>query len=272
MLNNSALPDPPMVSVVITCYNNQTTILKAIQSVIDQTYKNLQIIVVDDCSTDQSRDVVSSVSDPRFKLISLPKNGGVSSTRNMGYRNATGAFITQLDGDDFLHPEKIKNEVTTALQNPGSAVFSKYVVVQDGRKIFRLADLSRKSSVISYAGLLYRTEYLGRDWLIPAAVLQDHSFDENISLYEDWKFAIHVARRCKVLYVNEVGTYYVKFTGSLSSKPWADHRSALNNIFFEFSENKLARFIFVAINQNMYFNKAITAILNWTRAFRFFPV
>ena len=133
-----ALENTPLVSVIITCFNNEKTILKAIKSVIDQSYQNLQIIVVDDFSTDQSRDIVLKVSDPRCQLISMSKNSGVSSARNAGYWHATGEFVTQLYGDDYIHFEKIENEVRAAAEHKGAAVFSKFVVVHNGIQVFRV--------------------------------------------------------------------------------------------------------------------------------------
>lgn len=261
----------PLVSVIITCYNCEKTILRAVQSVLDQSYKNLEVIVIDDCSTDQSHQVLLSLSDSRCEVISKQNNEGVSRARNAGYERANGDFVTQLDGDDYMHPDKIKNEVEASILHRGSAVFSRYVVVQDGKRVIKFGDLLRKSRQISPVGILYRTEYAGRDWLIPANVLNGLAFDEGKNLYEDWKFAVQIARRCNVIFIDQVGTYYIKYNKTLSVRPWKDHRTALNTIFFELSNDKLARFIFFALNHNKFINKFVTAFLNWTKAYKFFP-
>ena len=271
MQSARALENTPLVSVIITCFNNEKTIFKAIKSVTDQSYQNLQIIVVDDFSTDKSRDIVLKFSDPRCQLISMPKNSGVSSARNAGYRHATGEFVTQLDGDDYIHFEKIENEVRAAAEHKGAAVFSKFVVVHNGIQVFRFGDLFRSSSTISYLGILYRAEYIGRDWLIPRIILEEIDFDESRSLYEDWQFAIHVARKTDVIYIDKIGTYYVKSNGSLSAKPWKYHRAALNDIFSGHSSSKTGSRIFSFINRSQYLGKLITLILNWTRIYKFFP-
>jgi glycosyltransferase involved in cell wall biosynthesis len=272
MRSTNAKEDQPLVSVVITCYNNEKTILKAIQSAIDQSYKNIQIIVVDDFSKDRSRDVLVGVSDSRFNFIFLPKNCGVSAARNAGYRQAKGDFVTQLDGDDYYHPDKIENEVNVAVKNSGAAVFSRFEVIKNGRSIWKFGDIIRKSEVISYRGILYRTEYLGRDWLIPASVLNNIYFDEGRNLYEDWHFALNVARRTNVFYIDKIGTYYMKSNDSLSAKSWSYHRAALNDVFCENSQSKLARFVFRIMNSNQYANKLLSLLLNWAKIYRFFPI
>ncbi|WP_019507443.1 glycosyltransferase [Pleurocapsa sp. PCC 7319] len=95
----------PLVSIVINNYNYGSFIAKAIDSAINQSYSPIEIIVVDDGSTDNSREIIASYGD---KIISLLKeNGGQASAYNAGIAKTTGEIICFLDSDDFFHPEKV---------------------------------------------------------------------------------------------------------------------------------------------------------------------
>lgn len=89
-----------MISVVIPLYNKEKSILETIKSVLNQTYQDFELIVVDDGSTDKSRELVSTVKDGRLKFYSK-SNGGVSSARNYGVEKCSGDFVAFLDGDDI---------------------------------------------------------------------------------------------------------------------------------------------------------------------------
>ena len=104
----------PLVSVVIPVYNAERYIKAAITSVIDQTLKTAEIIVVDDCSTDNSRKVISGFKG--INLIESEKNMGVGYSRNRGVEMSTGEFITFLDADDFWVKEKLKVQINILLK------------------------------------------------------------------------------------------------------------------------------------------------------------
>ena len=95
------------ISVIIPIYNKVTCIKKTIQSVLNQSYQCIEIICVDDGSTDGSIDVINSFADPRIKLFSK-ENGGVSSARNFGIDHSTGEWIFFLDADDIIMPNALE--------------------------------------------------------------------------------------------------------------------------------------------------------------------
>lgn len=99
-----------LVSVIVPCFNAENTIKTALSSLVAQSWKNLEIIVVDDCSEDKTASLVEtlSVEYPQIKLIKQTKNSGAYSARNVGLANASGSFITTHDADDWSHPQKIQ--------------------------------------------------------------------------------------------------------------------------------------------------------------------
>ena len=108
----------PLVSVVIPAYNQASFLGETIQSVLDQTYQNLEVIVVNDASPDNTGQVVAQFDDPRVKYIVHNKNKGLPATRNTGMQASSGEIIALLDADDIFHPEKLKTHVDFLLKHP----------------------------------------------------------------------------------------------------------------------------------------------------------
>jgi len=113
----------PLVSVIITLYNYEKYITECLWSCFEQTYPSIEIIVVDDCSTDKSRlkaeQRLVMLSDKKFQLIYHPKNMGIAESKNTGIENASGKLITFIDADDMLTPESIEKRVKAFNKNPG---------------------------------------------------------------------------------------------------------------------------------------------------------
>lgn len=101
-----------LVSVIMPSWNTEKFIANSIQSVINQTYQNWELIIVDDCSTDNTDSIVASFSDERIKYLKNEKNCGAALTRNRALREAKGEWIAFLDSDDLWMPEKLEKQIT----------------------------------------------------------------------------------------------------------------------------------------------------------------
>jgi glycosyltransferase involved in cell wall biosynthesis len=110
------------VSVIIPAYNNAEYLGETLQSVLDQTYTNLEVLVVNDASPDNVNEVVQRFSDPRVRYIVHERNQGLSAARNTGIRASTGDHIALLDGDDLFHPKKLELHVAFFDQHPEISV------------------------------------------------------------------------------------------------------------------------------------------------------
>lgn len=109
----------PLVSVIMPAYNSGQLIRKSIRSVIEQTYPKWELIVINDGSTDDTAEIVSSICalDPRVKLITQ-KNGGIGRSRNVGFSHASGEWLAYLDHDDLWAKDKLEKQMSVAIQNP----------------------------------------------------------------------------------------------------------------------------------------------------------
>lgn len=104
---------PPKISVVIPTYNRRDLVIRAIESVIAQSFKDWELIVVDDCSTDDSFQYLKEKynTENRISITQPPKNGGQGAARNFGILKCTAPFIAFLDSDDFWHPRKLEEQL-----------------------------------------------------------------------------------------------------------------------------------------------------------------
>lgn len=117
-----------LVSIVTPTYNSEAFILQTIESVQRQTYKNWEMIIVDDCSTDNTANIVieKATSDTRVSFIRLNQNSGPAKARNAGIEKVVGKYMTFLDADDLWFPEFISTSIEAIIKNQVFFVFSSY--------------------------------------------------------------------------------------------------------------------------------------------------
>ncbi len=200
----------PKVSVVIPTYDRASTVVRAIQSVLTQTYPNLEIIVVDDGSTDNTREVVQHLHDPRLRYIRHEGNQGGSAARNTGIEVAAGDYIAFLDSDDEWLPEKLEKQVQL-LQGSEPAVGAVYagfaiinehgecttVTIPKYRGVI-LAELFSANSVGTTSSVMVRRE----------CISQVGVFDPAMASCQDWDMWIRLAKHYKFDFVPEALVYY----------------------------------------------------------------
>ena len=152
-------------SIIVPVYNSQRTIERCLTSILEQTYRNLEIIVVDDGSTDNSVQIINQYKvDGRIHLISK-KNGGVSSARNTGLSIAQGDFIQFVDSDDYLSSNMTERLVTLITTNNCDLVICGYKYINGNRELYLPKQLYDGTDVIKNAFLrLWKTTYINIPW------------------------------------------------------------------------------------------------------------
>lgn len=115
-----------LVSIIMPSYNTAPYIKETIQSVLDQTYQNWELIIVDDCSTDNTDEVVASIKDERIRYLKNEKNSGAAVSRNRALREAKGRWVAFLDSDDLWMPEKLEKQIFFMEKNGYSFSYTNY--------------------------------------------------------------------------------------------------------------------------------------------------
>lgn len=189
MTNNT-----PIISVIIPVYNGAKTIKETIKSVLQQTYQDFEIIVINDGSQDETLAIINSIHNPKIKVFSYP-NAGLSASRNRGFARACGKFIAFLDADDLWSEDKLAAQLAALQQNHQAAVAYSWTdhIDEDGKFL-------RPASYTSCNGNVYQRILVGNflacgsNALISAqALTQVGGFDESLNSAEDWDMWLRLA-------------------------------------------------------------------------------
>lgn len=136
-----------LVSVIIPAYNAESYIFKAIQSILNQTYTNFEIIITDDCSTDSTYEVISAIEDSRIFLYQNHKNAGVAATLNNCILNSKGEFIAVMHADDIAMPERLQKQVSLLNNNKNIDVIgSNYILIDEKDDVLRSYELATSTN------------------------------------------------------------------------------------------------------------------------------
>lgn len=223
------------LSVIIPNYNNEKFIRKCLDSVLSQTLQPNEIIVVDDCSKDNSVAIIKDYEEkyPNIKGVYLEHNGGVSHARNTGILASTSEYVTTLDADDFyFNNQKLENEMKLLSEKGGNALtYSKIVYCDEEDNIIRYLDYKKSEYFEGNLHIALLTEKvrrtLMRDCVFPRQTIIDAGlYDETSCLFEDYDILIRLAEKLPFYCTFEYGTAYRQKAFGLSQKSDAEIRSA----------------------------------------------
>ncbi len=202
------------ISVVTASYNYQDYIKEAVQSVLDQTYKDWELIIVDDCSTDNSVEVIKSFKDERIKLFINEKNLGLKETVKRGIENATGEWVVFLESDDILTPDYIEKKVEIAKKYTDvNLIFNDCEFFGDENRVKKVENDLRKTRKVlrnkKYPAKMFYNFYLSNKIFTFSSVMAKRidllkiNFDTPIDVLLDWWLWIQLSYLGKFYYLPE---------------------------------------------------------------------
>lgn len=209
--------EKPTVSVIIPTYNRENRIGNAIRSVLSQTFPDFEIIVVDDASQDNTKEMVAGLSDERIRYIKHDKNRGGSAARNSGIKTARGKYIAFLDDDDEWMPAKLEKQVSKFMQSSEKVglIYCGYICLHDGKAV---SENMPEIKGAAYIEALNSCFVGGPTPLVKKECFsQAGYFDETLKTCQDWDMWIRVAKYYDVDYVSETLAHYTLHGSQLSS-------------------------------------------------------
>lgn len=220
------MEDNKLVSVIIPNYNNGKYITQCIESIEMQTYHPIEIIVVDDVSTDDSRDIIRSLQKKHDNIttVFLEKNGGVSNARNIGAEKSTGEYVCFIDPDDFFYAEdKIENEMKIIKQflDEGKKViaFSGVACVNEQGQYVEnrgLSGMLEGNIVVPYLARYKSDKHPRNEIVDKEAFIKAGGFDTTMSFWEDDDLFIRILFEREIYFTGKMGTAYRWKTTGLS--------------------------------------------------------
>jgi glycosyltransferase involved in cell wall biosynthesis len=207
------------ISIIIPAYNAQKTIQKTIESVLNQTVQDFEIIVVNDGSTDSTLDAVSQIHDPRIQVFSYP-NSGAANTRNQGFEHSSGKYIAFLDADDLWANNKLELQLKALQNNPESAVaYSWTDYIDESGEFLRPGTHVTKNGNVYPALLVQNFLESGSNPLIRReAFAEVGGFDPSLLGGQDTDLYIRLAARYPFIGVPVVQIFYRLSADSITSQ------------------------------------------------------
>lgn len=239
-----------LISIIIPVYNAERFLDETIKNVLEQTYSNFELILVDDCSTDNGIEIIKKYNDYRIKLISNTKNSGAAITRNNGIKAANGKYICFLDADDLWDKEKLEKQVRFMEQKKYAFSFTGYefadeMGVANGKKVY-VPEKINYTEALRNTTIWTCTVMFNMDMLSKEDIYMPNVESEDTACW--WK----VLKKVEYAYgLNEILSYYRRSANTLSSNKVKAIRRIWNlyrNVEHLGIIYSLYNFLFYAIN------------------------
>jgi glycosyltransferase involved in cell wall biosynthesis len=238
----------PLVSIIMPVYNSEKYISDAINSILKQTYNNWELIIIDDCSTDKSRELINEFSEKDYRIHEyyFSKNMGVSKARNYAIENSNGKYIAFLDSDDFWAKNKLKLQINFMLENNYAFTYTSYTLVDQNEKqikdIFVAKEVNYfqllKGNIITCSTVVLNKEIVG-DISMPKIKHEDYATWLNI-----------LKQGIKAHGVQESLTYYRKQDDSITANKFQSSLWTWN-IYRKHQNLSLLKSIYYFINYSI---------------------
>ena len=240
-----------MVSIITPAYNSERFIAETIKSVLNQTYTDWELIIVDDCSTDKTSEIVLSFQKEETRIIYIKNetNKGSAISRNIALRNAKGKWIAFLDSDDVWHPEKLERQIEFMLKNNYNFSYTDYCEIDENSK--------ENGKSVSGPKIIGKNKMLAYCWPGCLTVMYNADFVGSmqtcdIKINEEYALWIKIAKMTNCYLLNENLAKYRRHSDSLSSQSYLK-LIKWHYIMFRKSENKNVIFSLILTLGNIIF-------------------
>lgn len=220
------------VSIIIPVYNRKKLIRRSVESALNQTYKNIEIIVVDDGSKKNIEEEIDKIGDKRIKYIRLSKNKGACYARNIGIKYSDKEYITFLDSDDKLHPKKLETQMNNIIKHKSNFDFCKLMV--NNNKHYIIPNNSTEKEI--YKGnilneLVSKGNFIStQSIIVKKSIIEKYLFDNELLRLQDYDLVLRMFPSLKISFTNKtLANLYVQKDSITNNR--GKLKSALKRIF-----------------------------------------
>jgi glycosyltransferase involved in cell wall biosynthesis len=232
-----------LVSVLMTSYNYERYLSEAIESVLNQTFKDLELIIVDDYSADTSIKIIEEYKrkDSRIRSLYHDRNMGISKTANDGLKMARGKFVSFIGADDVWFPSKLEKQLNLLKDDDNKIVWSEGVIIdgkgaETGRTMTQLLNPPSKKSGNLFQELLTEDFIFGQSLLFKTAYLENLGFNERFKYVNDHLLLVNLSRKYEFAFIPEPLAKYRIHGSNITLKNeeiWLRERILIRNYFLE---------------------------------------
>jgi glycosyltransferase involved in cell wall biosynthesis len=231
-----------LVSVLMGSYNHEPYLSEAIDSVLNQSFRDLELIIIDDCSTDRSKEIIENYQrkDERVRALFHSKNQGIAKTHNELLAEAKGYYISFLDSDDIWVESKLEKQLKILNEDNSLIVWSEGEIISAKgvslKKTFSqlCKCTNRKNSGYIFEYLLMGNFIFGQSVILQRKYVNGIKFDEQLRYINDWKFMVDLAKKYRFFFINEsLAKYRIHGKNSLLSnrESWIKDEVILRKYF-----------------------------------------
>jgi glycosyltransferase involved in cell wall biosynthesis len=245
--NNNSSMSLPLVSVVMPVYNSEKYLKEAMDSILSQSYPKLELVIVDNGSSDSSNEIVSSYSDSRIRFLQNEQNFGIVFSRNKGLEAAAGKYVATLDSDDIALPDRLEKQVNFLEAHPDYGLCGTFYHTIDGNgrllKKINLPTLDQDIQTCLTIGNCFGNSTM----MLESKLAKELKYRADYDLVEDYELWYRISKRAKVANLPLCGTYYRVHGSNLSVARMNDmfasvkkiHEEVLTDLEIDFSASEL---------------------------------
>lgn len=205
-----------LVSIVVPCFNVENSISKTLKSILNQTYTNWEVIIVNDGSTDRTKEVVLSIKDNRIKYFEFPENRGRGAARQKGLEESSGDYLAMVDADDWIYDDKLEFQVDYLNNNPSVVLVSNNMGI-----------VNKNNQIVGkrrYSGQVQTLDHIGFPGIphgpsmIRMSEAKKHTYDASLKHSQDSDFILKCVLGKKYVVFNEIKYIYTEYNTFSKSK------------------------------------------------------
>lgn len=238
-------------------YNASQYISEAVQSILDQSYSDFELIIINDGSTDFSEEKILSFKDERIHYIKNEKNVGLSPTLNIGLQEAQGMYIARMDADDISYPKRLEKQVEFLDKNPDYAIVGcMYIVMDENRVPYEAGGLDFRYDEEIKLCLFSSNVFLHGETMFRSAIIHKKNlrYDMAYNPCEDYDLWIRMSENTKFCILEDILYAYMINPNSMSGTRWLEMRGMTIQIARELQKKKGLPYIPIRLLRMFYFN------------------
>lgn len=200
----------PLISIVVPSYNNERYIKKCINSILKQNFKNFELFIVDDCSSDNTVRIINKIKDKRIKILKTSKNSGSAVARNIGIKNSKGKYVFFIDGDCIATKNWLGEGIKSFSSNKGLGVEGKIIYVSNRYK---------PTAIDNIAQNIYGGRFMGGNIAYKKDLLNlVKGFNENLIRGQDRDISMRILKLGKIIFNPKMLVYHQKYPWTFTKK------------------------------------------------------
>ena len=221
----------PLVSVVMPVYNSEKYLKEAMDSILSQSYQNIELVIIDNGSSDSSRKIILSISDSRIRFLQNEQNFGIVFSRNRGLEEAAGKYVATLDSDDIALPGRIAEQVSFLEAHPDYGLCGTFyhTIDANGKILKKINFPTSDRDIQTY--LTIGNCFGNSTMMLQSKLAKELKYRQNFDMVEDYELWYRISKRAKVANLPFYGTNYRVHGNNLSVTKMHDMFASVKKIY-----------------------------------------